>query len=109
MFQKNYTRLINFGYVSAFIQNLYRKDIFYTDKGHLVWSMDGPDGSEERKTFEKFSDRFRRIYPGYLLDKKMHVVAGPDQPVINLKQLQAVLKSSDEVLWENSKWMFDGE
>lgn len=71
--------------------------------------MEGPDGSEERKTLEKFSDRFRRIYPGYLLDKKMHVVAGPEVPVLNLKQLQAVLKSSDEVLWENSRWMFDGE
>ena len=46
--------------------------------------MTGPDGSEERKTFEKFSERFLRIYPGYMLDVNMRIRAMPETPVINL-------------------------
>ena len=70
--------------------------------------MDGPDGSEARKTFEKFSERFHRLYPGYMLDKHMHIVARPETPVINLKQLTSLLKSKDAELWERARWMFDG-
>ena len=71
--------------------------------------MTGPDGSEQKKTFERFSERFRRIYPGYLLDHRMRVVAGPETPVLNLRSITDLLKSSDEELWERSRWMFDGE
>ena len=70
--------------------------------------MTGPDGTDARKTFEKFSDRFRRLYPGYMLDKHMHIVARPETPVINLRQLTDLLKSKDAQLWERAKWMFDG-
>ena len=38
----------------------------------------------------------------------MRIVAGPNTPVVNLKRLLYVLKSKDENLWEESKWMFDG-
>ena len=71
--------------------------------------MTGPDGSEEKKTFERFSERFRRIYPGYLLDRHMHVVAGPETPVLNLRSLCDLLRSNDEELYERSRWMFDGD
>lgn len=94
--------------ISAFYHNLYREDLFYAEKAFEHLSLTGPDGSEERKTFEKFSDRFRRLYPGYILDRHMHIVALPSTPVINLRQLMTLLKSKDEVLWERSKWMFDG-
>jgi len=107
VFHENYGRMINNGYLNAFIQNLYREDLFYANKAFLCWSMKGPDGSEERKTFEKFSERFRKIYPGYQLDKYMHIVAKPETPVINLRQLMDLLKSSDAGLWERAKWMFD--
>jgi len=73
--------------MNAFIQNMYREDAFYADKQFTFWSMAGPDGTEERKTYEKFSERFLRLYPGYMLDKHMHVVAKPETPVINLKML----------------------
>ena len=69
--------------------------------------MQEPDGSEEHKTFEKHSARFRRIYPGYMLDRYMHIVARPETPVINLRQLMDLLKSSDAGLWERAKWMFE--
>ena len=65
VFQENYGRLINAGYLMAFIQNIYRTDLFYADKQFIFWSMKGPDGSEARKTFERFSERFLRLYPGY--------------------------------------------
>lgn len=93
--------------MNAFIQNMYREDAFYADKQFTFWSMAGPDGTEERKTYEKFSERFLRLYPGYMLDKHMHVVAKPETPVINLKMLMSLLKSKDEALWNRSKWMFD--
>ena len=86
---------------------MYRQDLYYADKGFLYWSLTGPDGSEEKKTYEKFSERFRRMYPGYMLDKYMHIVARPETPVINLKQLMGLLKSKDEQLWERCRWMFD--
>ena len=71
--------------------------------------MTGPDGTEERKAFEKFSEKFQRLYPtGYMLDKSQHIVAGPQTPTINLAQLTGLFISSDENLWERSKWMFDG-
>ena len=73
------------------------------------WSMTGPDGTEERKAFEKFSEKFQRLYPtGYMLDKSQHIVASPQTPTINLAQLTGLFISSDENLWERSKWMFDG-
>jgi len=107
VFFKHYTRMFANGYINAFLQSLYREDLFYADKGFLYWSLTGPDGTEERKTFEKFSERFLRMYPGYQLDKYMHIVAKPETSVINLKQLMCLLKSKDAQLWERCRWMFD--
>ena len=109
VYQENYSRLIMKGqYFNAFLQNFYREDLFFADKQFTCWSLTGPDGTEERKTLEKFSDRFRRLFPGYVLDKKMHVVAGPTTTTINLKQLIGLLRSKDADLWERNKWAFDG-
>ena len=103
---KNYTKQFPNGYVNAFLQNLYREDLYYADAGFLYWSLTGPDGSDERKTFETFSERFHRLYPGYMLDRHMHIVARPETTVINLKALTRLLKSKDAGIWERSKWMF---
>lgn len=46
------------GFLIAFIQNLYREDRFYADEHFNLWSMQGPDGSDERRTLEKFSEKF---------------------------------------------------
>ena len=107
VFFHHYTRLFTNGYINAFLQNLYREDLFYADKGFLLWSLTGSDGSEERKLYEKFSERFLRLYPGYILDRHMHIVAKPETAVINLKALMSLLKSKNARLWEQSKWMFD--
>ena len=55
VFMKHYTRYFTNGYINAFLQNMYRQDLFYADKGFLYWSMTGPDGSDAKKTYETFS------------------------------------------------------
>lgn len=85
VFQMTCSGWINRGYLSVFMQNLYREDLFYADTEFTVWSLTGPDGSEERKTYELYSDRFRRLFPGYCLDKTMHVRPFGDTPKINLE------------------------
>ena len=100
VFFRHYTTYFPSGWISAFMNNLYREDKFYASKDMLHFSLTGPDGTEERKMYETYSERFRRIYPGYMLDKKMHVVAAPNTPVVNLKQLVALLKSKDAEEWE---------
>ena len=87
VFQMNYTNWIGRGYIGCFIQNLYREDLFYADKEFTVWSLTGPDGSEGRKDLEKFSERFRRLYPGYELEYYGHIRASPETPTINLELL----------------------
>ena len=112
VYQHNYPKmsyLLGPTYMNAFLQNLYREDRFYADKGFTCWSLTGPDGTEEKKTFETFSERFRRIYPGYCLDQGMLIRALPETPTLNLVQLMDILKSKDANLWEQSKWIFDGK
>ena len=108
VFQMNYTKAIN-SFIFAMLQNLYREDLYYVDKEFVHYSMEGPDGTEAKKHFEKFSERFLRQYPGYILDKHMHIVAKPGTPVLNLRQLMELFKSKDEELWQRCKWMFDGQ
>ena len=39
VFQHHYGNMINTSWLNAFIQNLYREDTFYADKGMLIWSL----------------------------------------------------------------------
>jgi len=55
------------------------------------------------------SDRFRRIYPGYLLDSEMHIRAAPGTKVVNLNELCHLLKSKDLELWNRAKWIYNDE
>ena len=72
--------------------------------------MSGPsEGDEARKGFEKFSERFRRLYPGYELEPYHHIRAKDDTPAVNLKQLEKLFKSKDEELWNRNKWLFERE
>ena len=52
-------------------------------------SQGKPDkyGPEDQgyNNFELFSERFRRIYPGYMLDQNMRIRARKETPVVNLK------------------------
>lgn len=68
-------------------------------------SNEGPG----KEGFEKMSDRFRRIYPGYLLDSEMHIRAAPGTKVVNLNELCHLLKSKDIELWNRAKWIYNDE
>ena len=102
--------LLNRGYLAVFIQNLYREDLFYADKEFTVWSMTGPEtGDPAKKDFETYSQRFRRLFPGYKLDSTMHIRPKTETPRINLNTLVALFKSRDAALWERSKWLFEAK
>ena len=80
------------------LNNLYREDLFYADKTFLYWSMSNE--GEGKEGYETFSERFRRLFAGYILDKNMRVRPGPETKTINLKSLCKLLKSKDEQLWQ---------
>lgn len=109
VFFMSYTSRIHAALICIAIMNMYRDDAFYANKDFSGYSLSGPDGSDARMTLEKFSERFVRLYPGYVLDRKQRIRALPATPAINLKQLVALLKSKDEALWERSKWIYDVE
>lgn len=71
---------------------MYREDKFYADPNFTCWTHRGAD----KEGFELFSDRFRKFYPGYVLDKNMRIRALPETKVINLEFLYGLLKSKDE-------------
>ena len=75
---------------------MYREDLFYADHKFTYWttSLDGPN----KETFEKFSPRFKRLYPTYMLDDKMRIRARLETPVVNLQELVSILRSKDERL-----------
>lgn len=101
----NRHEIIQYPWFVAFLQNMYREDKFYADPNFTCWTHRGAnlDG------FELFSDRFRKFYPGYILDKNMRVRALPETKVVNLDHLYGLLRSKDEKAWEANKWIFDGQ
>lgn len=102
----HYKLPFSFGMFNCIIQNLYREDLFYADKQFTVWSLtlDGP--KKESMEMEKFSDRFRKLYPGYILDGVMRIRAKPETPVLNINDLLFVLRSKDKKIWTDNAWMF---
>ena len=84
VFHHNYGTAITKTEITMFVEHLYREDLFYQDSQCCYRSLTGPDGSEARKSYELFSERFLRLYPGYILNKHMRIEAKPTTPVINL-------------------------
>ena len=86
---------------------MYREDIFYADKNFVNYTTNLNGGDKEG--FENFSDRFRRLFPGYHLDSTMHIRANKETKTLNLKELMKLFLSKNEALWTQHKWVFDGE
>ena len=101
---REYGNPINTGITNAIFLNLYREDLFYADKQFTVFSTNknGPG----KEGMELFSERFKRLYPGYFLDRNMRIRAKPETKVLNLNTLLKVLRSNDQKLWQESKWIF---
>ena len=72
----NWFPRISMGIFNALLLNLYREDGIYIDKQFTFFSRnrDGP-GHEEVGPWETFSERVRRLFSGYSLDKEMAFVA----------------------------------
>lgn len=107
----HYRNSTPYAWVGAFLQNLYREDLYYADPQFTYWTTHITSNNEDevqegKQGFEKFSERFRRIYPGYCLDKSMRIRALPTTRVVNLRELVSTLRSTDESLWESNQWMF---
>ena len=49
------------------------------------------------------------MYAGYYLEPRQHIRARPQTPTLNLRQLMAFMKSKDEALWQQGKWIFEKE
>jgi len=84
---------------------MYREDLFYADPNFTSWTTKG----ESQQDFELYSERFRRLYPDYLLDSEMRIRPVRTTQVVNLNFLIDLLKSKDELLWLKNKWLFDGQ
>lgn len=103
----HYKNQTTIGWVNGFLQNLYREDLFYADKQFTYWST-SKEG-EGKETYENFSERFRRLFPGYMLDQNMRIRARPETATLNMEELVSIFRSKDKALWTRSKWMFDNE
>lgn len=82
--------------------------MFYCDENFIHWSTRPPVGDNKQR-FENFSERFKRIHPGYYYSKCMHIRARPGTTVLNQKTLTHLFRSKDVELWEKAQWMFEGE
>ena len=58
----------------AFIQNLYRENLFFANPNFRYWSL--YPQSESHETYEKFDEKFKRLYVGYVLDSSMRIRPG---------------------------------
>lgn len=90
---------------------MYREDDIYVDNLFTYYSLsnEGP-GKEE---YENFTTKFRRLYPGYCLDKDMRIRAALPPAInaartLNFKHMINLFKSKDEELWKEHAWVFDG-
>ena len=61
---------------------MYLEDCFYADK-HFVHFSTNLNGGD-KKEFENFTTRFRRMFPGYHLDSTMHIRANKETTTLNL-------------------------
>ena len=62
VFQFEYTAWLNHGYFIAFLQNMFREDTFYANDNFEFYSLTKEHGEER---YETFSEKFRRLYPGF--------------------------------------------
>ena len=82
------------------IQNLYREDLFYSDRQMRGYSAIRDDSSEDKASLELFSDKMKRLFSGYQLDTNMRLRPKPETRRLNLDQLKTMLRSTDQSLYD---------
>ena len=88
---------------AAVINSLFREDLLFTNENASHWSVTRHPG------WKSYSEIFRKYYgDGYacLKDGSVGVTTAKTLKLANLMQ---VLKSKDEKLFQQSKWIWDGD
>ena len=79
------------------INNLYREDLFYWDNNVEYMSVTPMAG------FALFSEKFAKLFPGYMLDEAMLIRPKPGTRRVNLDSLLGMLRSTNEELYLEQK------
>ena len=88
---------------AAVITSLYREDMIYANDVASNFSVTKHEG------FLTYSERFRKLFGDGYASARDGSVCVTNARTINLKKLNTMLKSKDEKLFEDSKWVWDGD
>ena len=93
------------------LQDLYRNDDILADGEcfHFTLNPAHQSTAENPTDYELFSDRFVRIFPGYVLDKRLRIRPGPQTPTVNFAWLKELLLSNDLSRNEELEWIKGGD
>jgi len=83
------------------INNLYREDLFYWDNNVEYMSV------TPMASFALFSEKFAKLFPGYMLDEAMLIRPKSGTRRVNLDSLLGMLRSTDEKVYLDWKWLFE--
>ena len=86
---------------------LFREDWVLSDKEMHKFSLNRKMQHTELNPtgLMLFSDRVAMIYPGYLVDKRLAIRAGPDTPTLNFNHLKELYLSKDLSRNSEFSWM----
>ena len=87
--------------------DLYRNDEILCDREMNRYSVKGvnQETKSDQTGYELFSDRFHKMYTGYVFDKKGLIQPGPDTPVVNFDYLKELLLSKDLSRGKELEWI----
>jgi hypothetical protein len=79
------------------LQELFRNDDLLADAEETTYSArpEMQDAPGNRTGFELFSDRVKRLFPDYILDNTLKLIAGPSTATVNFNTLKEILLSKD--------------
>ena len=86
---------------------LFREDWVLSDKEMHKFSVSRKMQNTELNptAFMLFSDRVAMMYPGYLVDTRLAIRAGPDTPTLNFKYMKELYLSKDLSRNSEFNWM----
>lgn len=82
--------------------SIYREDLILSDSTAYQFT------TRPREHFTTFSEHFRKKFPGYKVDR-YGACTSTTAKTLNYRQVMDMLKSKDEGLFHEMKWIFDGE
>ena len=113
MHENNYIEFQNMTGMT-FLQHIFsilyaRGAIVWEDKVFIDRSWNYFSLKKYNSTFHRYSERFEKNYSagGYIVDDMKLIRPGPNTKTIDFGELWDVLRSSDESLLTNAKWMFE--